>query len=290
MAITYPTTIDSLTNPSSTDTLDSPSHSDQHADINDAVEALEAKVGVDSSAVATSVDYKLTNTSSSNPGHKHTLANGATDVTSSTEELNKLDGTDATKTDFDKLHDITSTATELNQLDDVTVGGSTSGDIVTTNDTQTLTNKTIDGDDNTLQDISGTAIKTSGIIFASWYNTTVTFNPGDANNHYITGWTVSVTVPSGSPDVLVEFGNVSLYHTTYGASPRLYRDTTFLHGYSSEMRLNSADVERMGTSWMYIDSSVSAGTYDYKVGLAASGGVSPNIDILSSYIKCTVLI
>jgi hypothetical protein len=156
MSVTYPTTIDVLSNPASTDALNSPSHSDQHSDANDAIEALEAKVGADSSAVATSLDYKVTNTSSSNPGHKHTLADGATDVTSSAAELNKLDGTDATVTDFDKLHDITSSAdelnildgatvtyTELNQLDDVEVGGTTTGDIVTIDDTQTLTNKTL---------------------------------------------------------------------------------------------------------------------------------------------------
>jgi len=55
----YPNTIDSLTNPTSSDTLDSPSHSDQHSDANDAIEALEAKVGVDSSAVTSSHDYKI---------------------------------------------------------------------------------------------------------------------------------------------------------------------------------------------------------------------------------------
>jgi len=38
---------------------------------------------------------------------------------------------------------ITATATELNQLDDNTVGGTTAGDIVTIDATQTLTNKTI---------------------------------------------------------------------------------------------------------------------------------------------------
>jgi hypothetical protein len=48
-----------LTNPSSGDSLNSPSHSGQHADANDAIEALQAKVGVDSSAVTTSLDYKL---------------------------------------------------------------------------------------------------------------------------------------------------------------------------------------------------------------------------------------
>jgi len=48
-----------LTNPTSGDSLNSPSHSGQHADANDAIEALQAKVGVDSSAVTTSLDYKL---------------------------------------------------------------------------------------------------------------------------------------------------------------------------------------------------------------------------------------
>lgn len=90
MSITYPTTIDSLTNPLSTDTLDSPSHSGQHSDINDAIEALETKIGVDSSAVTTSIDYKLTNASSSNPGHKHTLTNGASDLTSTSTEVDAV--------------------------------------------------------------------------------------------------------------------------------------------------------------------------------------------------------
>ena len=108
MATNFPTTIDSLTNPQPADPLNSPSHSTQHINSNDAIEALEAKVGVDSSAVTTSLDYKVSNTSSSNPGHKHTLADGATDVTSTTAELNLLDG-------------VTSTTAELNYTD-TTVG------------------------------------------------------------------------------------------------------------------------------------------------------------------------
>lgn len=46
MAISFPTSLDNFTNPSSGNTLDSPSHSLQHSDLNDAVEALERKVGV----------------------------------------------------------------------------------------------------------------------------------------------------------------------------------------------------------------------------------------------------
>jgi len=59
MTTSFPASLDTLTNPSSGDSLNSPSHSGQHADANDAIEALQAKVGVDSSAVTTSLDYKL---------------------------------------------------------------------------------------------------------------------------------------------------------------------------------------------------------------------------------------
>ena len=59
MATNFPTSLDALTNPQPTDELTSPSHADQHADANDAIEALEAKVGVNNSTVATSLDYKV---------------------------------------------------------------------------------------------------------------------------------------------------------------------------------------------------------------------------------------
>ena len=59
MATGFPSSLDALTNPLSTDALTSPSHADQHADVNDAVEALQAKVGVTASAVTTSLDYKV---------------------------------------------------------------------------------------------------------------------------------------------------------------------------------------------------------------------------------------
>ena len=59
MATNFPTSLDSLTNPTSSDSLNSPSHSAQHANVNDAVEALQAKVGVDSSAVTSSLEYRI---------------------------------------------------------------------------------------------------------------------------------------------------------------------------------------------------------------------------------------
>ena len=61
MATSFPTGLDALTNPTSGNTLASPDHAGQHADANDAIEALEAKVGVNSSAVTTSHDYLIKN-------------------------------------------------------------------------------------------------------------------------------------------------------------------------------------------------------------------------------------
>ena len=61
MASSFPSSLDAFTNPSSADAMDSVSvpHATQHADLNDAVVALEAKVGADSSAVSSSHDYKI---------------------------------------------------------------------------------------------------------------------------------------------------------------------------------------------------------------------------------------
>lgn len=59
MTTNFPSSLDDFTNPGSGSSLSSPSHADQHADANDAIEALEAKVGVDNSAVTTSLDYRI---------------------------------------------------------------------------------------------------------------------------------------------------------------------------------------------------------------------------------------
>lgn len=48
----YPTSLDSFVNPTTNDFLNSPNHVSQHSDLNDAVEALEAKLGLTASTPA----------------------------------------------------------------------------------------------------------------------------------------------------------------------------------------------------------------------------------------------
>jgi len=59
MATTFPTTLDQLLNPAATDSVQLVSHAAQHSNANDAIEALEAKLGVDNSTDVTSIDYKV---------------------------------------------------------------------------------------------------------------------------------------------------------------------------------------------------------------------------------------
>lgn len=69
MSITFPTTLDTFTNPAATDTEDASAalyHDVQHSNVNDAVVALQAKVGIDSSAVTSSHDYKLAHLNATN--------------------------------------------------------------------------------------------------------------------------------------------------------------------------------------------------------------------------------
>jgi len=59
MATTFPTSLDAFTNPTTSMVLDQPGikHSDQHININDSVEAVEAKLGINLSSVQNSIDY-----------------------------------------------------------------------------------------------------------------------------------------------------------------------------------------------------------------------------------------
>jgi hypothetical protein len=65
-------------------------------------------------------------------------------VTATAAELNILDGVTATTAELNILDGVTATTAEINKLDGV------SGDVVGTTDTQTLTNKTLSGADNTV--------------------------------------------------------------------------------------------------------------------------------------------
>lgn len=96
MATDFPTSLDAYLRPGATSLMDPTGLSGDVAidNILDAIEALEAKVGVTSSVVTTSLDYLIKN-ASARPGHGHILARGAVDVTATFTEVNRLTGVTA---------------------------------------------------------------------------------------------------------------------------------------------------------------------------------------------------
>lgn len=84
MATNFPESLDTLTNPNSTDQLSYPSHSDQHANANDAIEAIQSVIGVSNSEDSNSITYKI-NQLSTTVGN---IGNSTTSIT----ELIGLDG------------------------------------------------------------------------------------------------------------------------------------------------------------------------------------------------------
>lgn len=80
MATNYPGALDALTNPTATDNMATVSHSSQHANANDAIEAIQAELGINPSgsestvvdrlsAVDTSISAKVTGPGSATSGN-----------------------------------------------------------------------------------------------------------------------------------------------------------------------------------------------------------------------------
>lgn len=84
MATSYPNNIDEFINPNGSDQLSAPSHSEQHANANDAIEALQTKVGADNSQDPNSLTYKVSSI--------ETLLNDVNSSSDATIELLGLEG------------------------------------------------------------------------------------------------------------------------------------------------------------------------------------------------------
>jgi len=151
MATNFPTSLDSLTNPTSSDALNNPSHSAQHANANDAIEALEVKVGINGSTVNTTIDYWINNTGATKSGSEvltnKTIALGSNTVSGTLAQFN----TAVTDADLVSLSGSEILTNKTIALGNNTVSGTlaqfntavTDADLVSISGAETLTNKTL---------------------------------------------------------------------------------------------------------------------------------------------------
>jgi hypothetical protein len=65
MSTTFPTNLDTFVDPVGNNLVTAPDHAGQHTNINDSMVSVQAKVGINGSTVATSMDYKLSTIPSS---------------------------------------------------------------------------------------------------------------------------------------------------------------------------------------------------------------------------------
>lgn len=98
MTISFPTGLDTLTNPAGSDSL--AGHASQHANVNDAIEALEAKVGINGSIDTGSLDYKVENhIGSGGSSHSDAISSGASGFMTGTDK-SKLDGVETNANNY----------------------------------------------------------------------------------------------------------------------------------------------------------------------------------------------
>lgn len=138
----FPSSFDTLTNPSAGTSTTTLSHSSQHSTLNDIVEALEVKVGIDSSADTNSFDYRIAALEAGGGGAglpsqagnsgKFLSTDGSTasweTVAAGSAAWGSITGTLSSQTDLQAALDakqntltgLTSTVTELNFTDGVT--------------------------------------------------------------------------------------------------------------------------------------------------------------------------
>ena len=112
MPTDFPTALDAFVNPSPGSSLrgTNVSHHLQHANNNDAIEALQAKVGANNATVITSLDFGLFNASSLDIGHAHSasllkglplpLNIGGTGATNTSDALANLTAANVTHAHF----------------------------------------------------------------------------------------------------------------------------------------------------------------------------------------------
>ena len=253
----YPTALDNLSESYlGTDQVSVVDHAGMHNDANAAINDLQAKLGIDSSAVTTSIDYLLKSTSSVSPGHKH----NATDI---------ADGS-VTNAEFQYLGGVTSDIqTQLNSKQDLLTNGSGT----TINGTAVDLGGILTADAN----IDATSDKVFRIRTSTYVNNGLL--GVDANTS--TAWIGDISGDSRSIFFLADEGNRYLLLNAPANTIR-FNDLS-LAGASNGYVWTLADQSTGEGAWSAISGFVTSVTGTAN-RITSTGGTTPQIDISASYV------
>ena len=231
-ATSFPQNLDSLTNPSGTDSVATVSHSGQHSNANDALEALEAKLGTGASTPVTDsilvgdgtgTSRYTTFATSTRFTATNFLANGSTTLQAFT--FTTATGTSATTTNF-----FATTASSTNLFfTSATGGGITSaGNISATNGTGTfnniLANASTTLQNSTFINATGTSATTTNFFSTTASSTNVFSATGN-----ITNLTVGSCTGCGAVNPAVTFIPKSAVRNTTATSSEAVSSNTTMH-------------------------------------------------------------
>lgn len=204
MSTKYPGAQDdgiSLPNPSTSNNTNNPSHAGLHDNTNDAIKAIEAKLGTGASTPSANKVLRGTGAGTTAFGQVDLTA----DVTGVLPAANG--GTGGTLPVTNGGTGVT-TLTSGNFVQANGAGAFTatrvvpSGAVVGTTDTQTLSNKSMDGSSNTFTNIPASALSTSAITLG-YAQITASFSTTSATPTQVTGLSVTITVPTGGRKIKI---------------------------------------------------------------------------------------
>jgi len=202
----FPTSLDSFVNPTTNDFLNSPNHVSQHSDINDAVEALEAKLGISASTPASGKLLRGTGAGSS-AWDKDAPTGTIVGTTDSQTLTNKTLTSPTINTAI-----INNPTLATNTVSEYTAAAGVTIDGVLLKDSVLQTSNSVPSAAIQASAIDGTKLSTSAIKLGTTSATaSVTFTTTET-----TIISVTVTVPAGGRDLELDFIAPQCYSSVSG--------------------------------------------------------------------------
>lgn len=275
----YPTSLDAFTNPTTGDFLNSPNHVSQHSEINDAVEALEAKLGISASTPTSGKLLRGTGVGSSawDKDAPSGVIVGDTDIQTLTNKTLTSPTINTAVINNPTLN--TNTISEHTAASGVTVDG------VLLKDGQIQTANSIDSAAYIDNSIDAEHLATNTITLG--YAQTTSDQTGITSITDLTNLSVAVTVPSGGRRLCIH-GHAVVNGSAANLCDLYVREgSTTLNTVRAPM--NGTGGWAVGMDVFYSATGISAGAHTYKLSLAlaagsGSVGVTPLTSTMVSFI------
>ncbi len=264
----FPTSLDSFTNPTTNDFLNSPNHVDQHSQINDAVEALEAKLGITASTPTSG--KLLRGTGAGTSEWDKDAPTGTIVGTTDTQTLTNKTLTSPTI----NTAIINNPTLNTNTISEFTAAAGVTIDGVLIKDSKINGSYITDATISTTQ-LGADAVTApklaSGAVLLGYGVATVNQSGIAGTETDLTGLTSTVTVPAGGRDLLMMF-DVPLGNSSGGAADQIrfyFKEGATYLGSSSFAPGSAFGQQIYG---LVLVENVSAGSHTYKLAVKRVNG------------------